>query len=648
MESDWTAKDLVTGLSFGKDDAESDQAAGLLDDGFLRTLAFDAASNGEKTLIIGRKGSGKSAIRLELEKAGKSHGATSVTPDDAAGEELRRFELRGVTDETAKSLIWRYVFLVHLARYLVGHAKPEHRKLILPGSVRALRSFLKANSELDDKRLYDRLTKGIAGLQGSLSLEAFGVKLNAEKSATASSEGARAGRQLDVLEEAVSAAARDLSCQAHPPMLLLVDQLEQIWANDADSKATVIGLLLAGKRLNSIFPGIARCVLFLRSDIYDMLQFSDGDKFHGDEMRIEWSPERLSELAVSRAAASLGQTLTEEQFWRDVMPFDVEGQSCREYVLSRALPRPRDVIQFLNLSRDRALGRRSKRIEVGDVWSATVTFSQWKLGDLAKEYLASCPYLSQIYLLFQGGGYLVTRASIRKRFDPVRPTLLRQFPGYADSLAADVVVNTLYSIGFLGVRRNSDVEFAGGHHVALQPGEDVFEIHPCFRPALNALKETPLATYDITVAQARGVQIGTYHVQSNLWTDHYSHSRHDQDRVLLTAVHRSCDRILARLGRANVPSGIHEGIVNEVTQLITRTQLLEQAIDDGRIPDRDPTEHTYRAVDYFDRLAQQLANSDLLAAGNVDYVADILREQSRELRGVLRGSLPGGGASIQS
>jgi hypothetical protein len=37
---------------------------------------------------------------------GVRHGATIlITPDDAAGSEIRRFELQGLTNETAKSVV---------------------------------------------------------------------------------------------------------------------------------------------------------------------------------------------------------------------------------------------------------------------------------------------------------------------------------------------------------------------------------------------------------------------------------------------------------------------------------------------------------------------------------------------------------------
>ena len=154
---------VVDQLYFGRDDAEHDMADGLLREGFLPTNAYEAALSGRKTLIIGRKGSGKSAICMRLTMDGvQAGGASLITPDDAAGDEIRRFELQGLTGETAKSLIWRYVFAVQAARHLVIHSKDAHGRRA-PTSVRALRRFLRANGETEDEGLYDRLVTGIRG-----------------------------------------------------------------------------------------------------------------------------------------------------------------------------------------------------------------------------------------------------------------------------------------------------------------------------------------------------------------------------------------------------------------------------------------------------------------------------------------------------
>jgi hypothetical protein len=163
--------------------------------------------------------------------------------------------------------------------------------------------------------------KAVSGLQASFSLEAFGVK--ASMDVKEQSEGAKAAKQLEVIEGAVARAFADLGCaDQHKPFVILVDQLEQVWSGDADSNAMVRGLLLAGQHVaGTTYSAALRCVLFLRSDIYDSLVFSEGDKFRGDEMRIDWSADELCEVALTRARVSLEKpTLSDAELWTEIFP----------------------------------------------------------------------------------------------------------------------------------------------------------------------------------------------------------------------------------------------------------------------------------------------------------------------------------------
>ena len=58
-------------IDLGNDEAEQDAR---LEEYFLRTTYYKNAMNGSKTLVIGRKGSGKSAIFILLEKEIKREG----------------------------------------------------------------------------------------------------------------------------------------------------------------------------------------------------------------------------------------------------------------------------------------------------------------------------------------------------------------------------------------------------------------------------------------------------------------------------------------------------------------------------------------------------------------------------------------------
>lgn len=294
--------DALQRLYFGKDDAESDiSAGGLLRESFIPTATYREVIGGHKSLVIGRKGSGKSAIAVTLFSSSPAGFDVSlITPDEISAEEVRGFELTGITPEQAKTLIWRYVFAIQVGKFVVLHTSAQHHQI--PESVKRLRKHLLESGEVDDLRFHEKFWKLIARLKASFNFEAFGVKLGAN---VEPSEGIRAHNQLDTLESYIIRCIHELGCDhSHNRLLLLIDQIEKIWLNDRESDTMVTGLLLAAKHISATFAPV-HCVTLLREDIYDLVQFADRDKFRGDETAIRWNKDNLLEMAARRARVSV-------------------------------------------------------------------------------------------------------------------------------------------------------------------------------------------------------------------------------------------------------------------------------------------------------------------------------------------------------
>ena len=192
----------LSALYFGKDDAESDFAnGGLLRQGFLKTHAYEEALSGNKTLFIGRKGSGKSAICLMLHTSlSQEHRAALITPDEISAEEIRRFTLSGISPVTSKELIWRYVFAVQIAKFLLLRANAEvTKRKELEKHVTSIRKFLVDNGEIEDLSVTGKFWKIVDKLKGEIAFEAFSIKLKLSGESKPS-PGAYASEQLDILE----------------------------------------------------------------------------------------------------------------------------------------------------------------------------------------------------------------------------------------------------------------------------------------------------------------------------------------------------------------------------------------------------------------------------------------------------------------
>jgi hypothetical protein len=90
----------------------------------MRTQAYEEALAGNKYLLIGRKGSGKSAVCLILEDhLAQGNRCSLVRPDVISAEEIRRFQLAGIPQEQSKKLIWLYVFDVQIAKFIITEAR---------------------------------------------------------------------------------------------------------------------------------------------------------------------------------------------------------------------------------------------------------------------------------------------------------------------------------------------------------------------------------------------------------------------------------------------------------------------------------------------------------------------------------------------
>ena len=493
--------DNLEKLYFGKDDAESDFArGGLLKQGFMRTRAYEEALAGRKNLIIGRKGSGKSAIALMLRNSLASESrCVLVTPDEISADEIRRFQLPGIPQEQSKQLIWRYVFVVQVAKFILAASQITlSRDESITSRISTVRKFLTDNGELEDLTLNERFWKVIEKLRGAFSIEAFSVRVTLDGEVKPPSPGTKANDQLDIVEAHLNKAAADLELiSTGRPFHLVVDQVDKVWSNDRESDSMVVGLLLAAKELQRNFSFVVATV-FLRTDIYERLQFHDRDKFRGDEFHIDWTERHLLDLVAARAQASLGLALETDQIWRKYFPDSVESQNCPRFLVSRTLMRPRDIIQLCNACRDTARNNQHPTIEEQDIRKALSVYSNWKLGDLQSEWSVNYPFLSDLFILLSNTSYLIGRDNFEATLLQVKSDFIARYPILGHAFSADSILSVLYSIGLLGVVRHGKTCYSFGQNSErqIQAKDLEFVLHPCFRSALQSTSAIKLSAFE--------------------------------------------------------------------------------------------------------------------------------------------------------
>jgi hypothetical protein len=388
----------ITKLTFGSDDAELDEKHGFLDKVFLKTSIYHRAKEGQRELLIGRKGAGKSAICLSLKKAFEGEGVATIliAPKTMSLQELEQFKISTLNKDEVYVFAWKHFLLLKIGLKIyhrIAGLESLRSKPLVKQRLKNVREFLVSANELERtfteklwgqsssiRRLISKFTIKAYGLEGTLETRPPEVQRRVV------SELDNFQTNVDLLHEVLEAT----------DVAVLIDKVDEIWADVDGSTTAIIGLIKAVHELNTSLQR-SRLILFLRSDIYDILRFSDADKFRTVEERLDWSDTDLKSLIARRGRVSAGLPIEEiNALWNSIFEFSVQNQNSFQYIIKRTMRRPRELIQFCNRAKSIAQDHNHDQIYKEDILSAEPLYSEWKLRDLASEFLVQYP-ISRIY-----------------------------------------------------------------------------------------------------------------------------------------------------------------------------------------------------------------------------------------------------------
>lgn len=236
------------------------------------TPVADTILNKKIGMVLGRKGSGKTALFRQAEELLSRHELEHVrvvrlNMDDHAWAAFADFRKLGLAEEHAATVSWHLVLLLQLAAHLAVESNTRWSKAAKK-DVSILHRFVSDNFGEVTPQL-PKSSKLIGQVQ-SLKVGAFGAGVEAAfKSGQAPRELAPA--LTDAISQHLIAPLQETS------WLVLLDQLDESWDGSESKKNLLVGLLKAVKRINDDFGWRtdphrgARAIAFLRTDIYDSL-----------------------------------------------------------------------------------------------------------------------------------------------------------------------------------------------------------------------------------------------------------------------------------------------------------------------------------------------------------------------------------------
>ena len=494
---------VIDNLYFGAPAAERDIGRGL-EKYFVESVAYQRVCSGAKTIILGNRGSGKSAIFQMLanrERAAGSH-VIELSPEDYS------YELLSTTMATenagswvkhgAYAAAWKYLIYV-----LIMKEVSKKGMRLKEGSATAIYRYVRDNH-------------GTAQMGKLAILVAYLKRLEAIKLGPL--EAGFRVRELDKLyklEEIHHLLPALKEVLRKKRVVLLVDELDRGWDSSEDAQAFVAGLFQSCVSINSLHDNL-RVYISLRQELYDNIPalYEDAQKYRDLLETIRWDEESLLKLITKRIRHSIQENghgsqglerYGDEACWNAVfgVPSGHPSDSSFRYMIDRTLYRPREIIQFCSQTAEQARDHpHSLPLPYAAMAWAERSYSPERARDIAAEYRFQYPGLLSVFEAFRGRDHTFDRddleilclelATGEIPTDGTEPWLRDRDP--------DDLIGILWQVGFLEAKPGGDTKpqengrrsFLGAHqvqHLNLAAVQR-FRVHAMFRAYLDLKDET--------------------------------------------------------------------------------------------------------------------------------------------------------------
>jgi hypothetical protein len=382
---------LLEGLSIGDPRAENEMPT--LGYYYLKTDQFERTLRGEANLVVGRKGSGKTALFIQVRNKIRSDRRNVVVDLKPEGYQLIKLKediLTYLSAGARQHLItafWEYLILLEVAYKLLEKDQNIYRH---NHELHGLYLQLKSSYQLVDFSTEGDFSERLSHLSNSL------IDRYRERYGTVDAQRLSAA---DVTELLYKHDLRDLRAlisqylERKKAVWVLFDNLDKGWSThgvDAIDAIILRCLVDAGRKIEREMRRDHHdfhCIVFLRNDVYDHLMKSSSD--YGKESRaaLDWNdPDMLREMLRLRLVNGMKGNLDRHDFqtvWRVLCVSHFRGEET--YLIDRSLMRPRNVLKIFNHCRGFATNFSRQRISDADIEKGLTAYSQDLLEELDRE-----------------------------------------------------------------------------------------------------------------------------------------------------------------------------------------------------------------------------------------------------------------------
>lgn len=375
-------------VNWGEDEAKNDETLGSY---FVEFPGYEEILKGKKRFIIGRKGTGKSAIlqklRLDFESSPISFYADISLRDFPLGD-FKSLGDRGQQDKAKYVSAWKFLLLLEIANLLVKDNSVEESI-----ELEMVRKILKDNfpegfSMPDTIRALRQNENKISVLTSIISGE------YSQKTSTEVVAQVHYNKAVKTIEELL------LRIHSNSTFALLIDELDEGYqAKNTNTKLVILSLLRAADEIYNTFkksPFSCIPILALRSDIFDSLEDNDLNKLDDYVLRLNWTTDEnsrwsLKQIAEKRIEATVKAKHPEfsvTDYWSLVAVNNSVENGLWQYLCVLTFSRPRDIVKLLKYCSSTIKG---SKLTLSDVQAVEGDYSNWfyrEFRDEAQSFLA--------------------------------------------------------------------------------------------------------------------------------------------------------------------------------------------------------------------------------------------------------------------
>jgi Cdc6-like AAA superfamily ATPase len=423
---------FASNINIGQNGAEND-------DEFLFRCFVDHSALAElrdlrnpASFLLGSTGIGKTAL-LRMLKHQEEHSSEIELHDIAmnyiANSDVIQF-LSGLDVDLNVFFqsMWKHIICIEYIK-MIGFAETKDKLRYWFGKVKdaisgnkrreVLDKFLRENEnnfwntiDVNIIEITDRLASGVNAELGA-EVEKFVAKagysrsLSAEKKVQLQQRAKRYVNSETITELShVIEALADFTKARGDKFFLLIDKLDEPWVDEGIKFKLIHALFEAIKYMKRLTN--FKVVVALRNDLYERMisnstaSKSQIEKYDDYIVRLKWTKDQLKELAEKRLNHLFKWKYSKENvFFDDIYISRFDGKtSTWSYLHERTLNRPRDVINFVNLTLQASEGKSS--VSKTDFSNGEVEYSSQRLQSLKYEWSSTYPGISVLLDLLKG------------------------------------------------------------------------------------------------------------------------------------------------------------------------------------------------------------------------------------------------------